>query len=351
MSRSWQILDGAVLSKRGQIQEGLTTIATAVAPRGVTFTYRSIEEVRRHLVIIGVPQKTPFTIELGNEQISELVHGIEKEIADAKQNKRPPWKGRDCSVSDSSVFNQQYQTALFDLGLHEFDGNLEDAIRLGLHVGSWMLEHDYFHDAIWIVENVLENPAIVTAQRGHAHALLAQGYAAVGALERSTPHLTLATQLFQETREELSPPIADFGLWHSMSLCDPESGAFWAQKLGEALSKHPDRCNLSSIIAAKIDSWGESMAAVGKAFRNAAATSGITLPPHANAAQQAFPFHNPPNLSADFQQLNVEGFNTELAKIQDALFANDVDQALALLMDSRDNSRISRTIRLECPSR
>ncbi|NOQ77576.1 MAG: hypothetical protein GQ475_07310 [Methylococcaceae bacterium] len=266
-----RILNGYLLLRRGLVREGLTSIASAILEvQNTALFFRPIEEVRRYLEIIGVPQNKSFTIELLHNQIPDLIEIIDSSIKNAKAEDTLPWKGKHCSVSPSN--GDDNLRVLFQVGVFEFEGNSKEAVNLSLQQAQNSLSTGHFIDAKWCAHNLLSRPDIGTVERGYAHAYMAHACGQLAEIQEVEPNLRTAQRLFEEAKEELPLTVANLGVWHSIQLGDSETAIRWVRLLARGLAKSkPDEILAYTVM---LQSWGEPVEKIAHVFHETLITHG-----------------------------------------------------------------------------
>ena len=327
------ILEGHVLLKQGRIADGLTTIGRVLAavPHHV-FLFQPVDNVRQYLDTLGIRQPPHVVIELPEDRVAELTATIGAAIADAESRNALPWDGRHCSIPRSGAVDDEHGQALFRLGVEEFAGARQRAAAMGLHVAVRLLERGYVFDGYCAARNVVANEGAQPKQRASAQLLLAIACGELGDLAAVDRHLAAATTGFADAGEP--PPIAlvETGLWHAIQSGDVAAGVGWARRIGDALRGDGPAASRCAGTAARIDTWGEPMAAVGAAFREAVeSATGIAMPPGATPSTPAEPFRRFHGTSAELQAAAAPAAERALDEAQRALSENDPERALELI--------------------
>jgi tetratricopeptide (TPR) repeat protein len=281
---------GECALRSGQLADGLALIAAAVAGHGdAAFLFRPTEEVRRHLVVLGIEQPKPYSITLAADQIPAFV----TRINDARQAARAagalPWRGAHCSVSSSASVGDDDRLMLFQLGVLEFDGDADAAIELGLHLAESMLDQGQHFDAGWAARNALLRPGLPVAARARARGALAEVAAALGRIGEASRDFEAAAEDHAHAGKAMPAAMAAAGMWFFIQCDDGATALRWAGHAvagmaGQAMPPQAVRAEL-----ARIDSWGEPMAAVAATLRAGLAASG-PLPPLEAAPAAAEPY-------------------------------------------------------------
>lgn len=266
------ILEAHLLLRRGRIRKGLTAIAdTFAGAPGRAFTMRPLIEVWKYLEILG-GRKEGLRVRLELAEAEQIAATAEAEIAAAKAAGRIPWDGKICSVYESACVNQEDGKELFNIGALEFWSESVHAAELGLGLAKTLLNRGYIRDASWAARNALANPGALPRQRALARAFLANASAEMGSLEAVEAHLNEAKQIYASLDERLPLGAADTGLWHSIQSGDVAKAVEWAREFAASVVDLPAASGFCVETAAKIDSWGTSMAPVAAAFREAFAS-------------------------------------------------------------------------------
>jgi tetratricopeptide (TPR) repeat protein len=272
-------------------------------------------------------------IRLPKDKVIETLVAIEATIAAAKKEEETlPWNGRHCSVSNSSAIDEENIRALFVLGVEEFAGDPIRAADIGLHLAGSMLRRGYFFDAHCCAKNVAANAEALPKQRAFAHTFLATACAELGELGAVDRHLEEAKKAFEQAGEALALDTLETGLWHAIQSGEVAAGIEWAVKFGDAIRGKPESASRCVETALKIDTWGESMAPVGRAFREAVrAAIGFAVPARNTTSVPAEPFRRFVGTSAELQAVFNQKAAGIMAQAQEALSQGDADQALELL--------------------
>lgn len=326
------LMEGHILLKQGRVSEGLASIAetASLLPR-TGFLNRQVVELGRHLNLLGARQEKAFSIDLDPGQVPNLLAGIRSEIAAAKAKGQLPWGGQHCAVSESTSINKGYAAVLFELGVSEFGGNNDEAIRAGLDLAAVMLRGGYFHDARWAVANVLARPAVPPEQLGLAHSFFAQANAELGYLDEVDEHLREVTWLFVQSHQPVPRDTLETGMWHSIQSGDSEAAAQWAVKVAESLIEDRESESRFYDVISQIESWGASMSAASTIFRRAAESVGFSFQEPAALVADARPFRRFEGVTAELFQSQEDQIDAVLRKAQTALSTGDADGALGLL--------------------
>jgi len=325
------ILKGHALLKRGRISDGLTTIA-AVSEGDHAYIFLPVDEVRKYLEILGVPQPGPMLIHLPKDKVSETSAAIEAAIAAAKDEETLPWNGRHCSVYNSSAIDEENLKILFVLGVKEFAGDPIRAADIGLHLAGDMLRRGYFFDAYCCAKNAAANGEALPKQRALAHTFLATACAELGELGAVDRHLEEAVKAFGQAGEALPLEAVETGLWHAIQSREVAAGIEWAGRFGDAIRGKPESASHGVETALKIDTWGEPMALVGQALREAVRTAlGFEVPARNTTSVPAEPFRRFMGTSAELQAAFNQKASGIMAQAQEALSQGDANQALKLL--------------------
>jgi len=326
-----KILKGHAILKRGKILDGLTTIA-AVAEPNQPYFFQAVYELRKYLEILGIPQPVLIWIHVPKDKVIEFSAMIENTISAAKEAKALPWSGRHCSASKSSAIDEENLKTLFVLGVKEFEGDPIRAADIGLHLAGGLLRRGYFSDAYCCAKNVVANAEALPKQRAFAHTFLARACAELGELSAVDRHLKEAKKAFEQAGEALPLGMVETGLWHAIQSGAVAAGVEWASRFGGAIRGKPALASHCVETALKIDSWGEPMAPVGRAFREAVrAAIGFEAPPRNNTSIPAEPFRQFVGTSAELRAAFNPKASGIIAQGQEALSRGDVDQALKLL--------------------
>jgi tetratricopeptide (TPR) repeat protein len=327
------ILEGHTLLKQGRIADGLDAIAAAVAgvPH-VAFLSLPVEEARRYLQTIGVPQPGLFVVNLARERVAEFAAAIEETATQAKASGTIPWEGMHCSVSNSSAIDENDLRILFRIGVHEFERDRANAANLGLMLAKILLNHGFFDDAARAASNTQANPEATETQRGEAHMCLAHADAARGYLEQVDAHLDAAVESFDRAGHPPPSTLAIVGLWYAVQCDDVAAATRWAKLLGETIADHDvaDRYPIATDVFYRLASFGPSMSAVMDAFTHACEDAGIRLPT-APTTPPPVPHRYFDGANADLGNQSVESANDVIAKALDALRAGETERARELV--------------------
>ena len=255
--------------RSGCVESGLVAIAKIMEQRKhMAFISLPIEELRRYLLGLGIPQPVPFTLTLALKDVPQYVQRIKAKRKQAQSDKQIPWEGAHISISRSATNSDKDLGRLCQLGVMEFDGNSNGSIEIGLGFTQQMLQDSRHLDARWSGKNVLLQPNLNPAYKALAHALLAETEAYLGNLAAVDFHLKEAETNYDIAEERPPGRLIWVGLWYSVQTGNQEQAFYWLKKRISQIQKN--RESLADLVSElhQLESWGEGMHDVAEFLRN-----------------------------------------------------------------------------------
>jgi len=326
--------------KAGKIREGLTMLATSLAPLGKKpFLSPALELPRMQLRAMGIPQPRPYAIDLSLDMVAGHAAAIEVELERAKRNCESAWGGMHCFVPETATsLGEEPRMFLAMLGLASFEGAEPAAIHFGLEFGERALGGCSPNEARWAAVNMLSHPALPPDKRARALHV----YGAACALS-GWPDLADASfsELLEDAARHLRPcpaNVAMAGLWHSVQSDDVVSCEAWVRHLASAIAKLNDPTPLAAALLAQLASWGGQVETLAEAFRPLAGD---------RSSDDASPFQAPFRPFSGVTAPTNPQVAVLLTKAYAALDDDQVEAALMLLdeVDSLECSEHERGVR------
>jgi hypothetical protein len=262
-----EVLLAASTLKTGQISEGLSLMATSLDPLGTKpFLSNAFELARILIIIMGIPQATPYRIDCSQAMVSRHVAAMEAEVARAKESGGQPWEGNHCFVPETATaLGKEKRNFLIGVGVECFGGVDRKAIRLGLSFGKHALAAHEPNEARWATRNVLDHPNLPPEERALALHLHGVACAQSGRLDQTDESFA---ELLADVDGASDPAIvSEAQLWHAVQSGDLARSQAWAGHLATELAAQPDPARISASLVSRLESWGGQISAVAHTFQ------------------------------------------------------------------------------------